>query len=188
MLAACSAGGGIPHEDDSGHDVPTPAAESATRSATDCVTGEWVLDGDDMAQQLLQYMIAQGAPMTEADSDGDVGLTVDGDGTMSYSSGITYTLTAHTSGIDIVVEQSQSGLSTGDWGWEGSSDTRMTFTGWVNGIEFRTIATAGGNTVAVPVTLPEDSPGSVPLTVSCAGDTLTTKADPSPFTSTWHRQ
>ena len=28
----------------------------------------------------------------------------------------------------------------------------------------------------------------VPLTVSCSGDTMTTKADQSPFTTTWHRE
>ena len=28
----------------------------------------------------------------------------------------------------------------------------------------------------------------VPLTVSCSGDTMTTKAEQSPFTTTWHRE
>ena len=35
--------------------------------------------------------------------------------------------------------------------------------------------------------MPEEPAGDVPLAVTCEGDTLTTKPDVSPFTTTWHR-
>jgi hypothetical protein len=183
-LTACTGGGPGPDEGT----APDPGAQSgAGGTTTQCVTGNWNLDTTDTANQLLQYLIAKEAPVIDSRADGAVVLHIGSDGTMTYTSGVTYDFTADAGGAGLEVMQSQIGDASGDWGWGDNANTVMTFTGWTSTVAINNSAQIGGSAVNFPLELPPDGPGSVPLTVTCGGDVLTTKADPSPFTLKWNR-
>jgi hypothetical protein len=56
------------------------------------------------------------------------------------------------------------------------------------GYQIENTVEIGGRTVDIPIDIPVTGMTDVPLTVSCSGDTMTTKAEQSPFTTTWHRE
>lgn len=185
-LAACTGGGSGSGSDDG--TAPDPGAQSgAGGTTTQCVTGTWNLDTTEMANQLLQYLIAHEAPVNDGRADGAVVLHVGSDGTMTYTSGVTYDFTADVGGSGLEVMQSQIGDASGEWGWADNANTVMTFTGWTSTLAINNSAQMGGTAVNFPIQLPPDGPGSVPLTVTCGSDVLTTKAEPSPFTLKWNR-
>jgi hypothetical protein len=114
-------------------------------------------------------------------------MQINADGTMSYQSGVTYDFTASDSSVGMEIMQAQTGTSSGEWGWAGSSDTVMNFTGWTNGITITNSVQIGGTAANFPIDLPSEGPGAVPLTVTCSSTVLETKADQSPFTQKWNR-
>lgn len=153
-------------------------------STADCLDGTWDLDTTDLAAQLQQYFVDHGTPISSTETSGAVTLTVDGS-SMTYDTTVVYTMTAELdAGLEMVVEQSQTGSSTGDWSLDGDS---VVFENWTNGITIDNTFTIGGQSSGAPLALPADGNGGVPMTVVCSGDTLTTKPDASPFTSTWAR-
>jgi hypothetical protein len=177
-LTACGSGGS-----------PTPAHTQAGAGAsqTDCVTGTWELDTTDAANVVLQYLIGLGAPVTDGRADGPVVLEFGDDGSASYRTGVTYDFTADADGVGMEVMSAQTGSATGEWGWAGSSDTVMQFSGWTTDVATTNTVEIGGMAADFPLSIPDMSPGSTPLTVNCAGDVLTTKADAAPFTLRWTR-
>ena len=176
-LTACGTGGG---------GTPGPA-HTAAASTTDCVTGSWELDTTDTADQVLQYLIGLGAPVTDSRADGPVVLELGDDGSARYRTGVTYDFTADAGGVGMEVMQAQTGTATGEWGWAGASDTVMQFSGWTTDVATTNTVEIGGMAADFPIAIPDNSPGSVPLTVTCSGDTLTTRADQSPFALSWGR-
>ncbi|MEP6482680.1 MAG: hypothetical protein ABJA94_11815 [Rhodoglobus sp.] len=186
-LAACTGGSG--GTGGSGSDEATPAAQDSNSGelATACIAGIWNLDTNDTAQATLQYLIAKGAPVTDARGDGPVVLHISSDGTATYQSGVTYEFTATTHGVGIDVQQSQIGDSQGEWGWTDSGDTIMGFTGWSNNIQITNTAQVGGTGTNFAIPLPDLGPGSAPLHVICTSETLQTRADEQPFPLNWTR-
>jgi hypothetical protein len=136
---------------------------------------------------MLQYLIAKGSPVTSSRADGPVELQIHGDGSMTYRTGVNYEFTADVSGIGMTITQAQTGDSFGEWGWSGSSNSIMSFSGWTNNITITNAVEIGGQAANFPITLPDGGPGSGPLAVTCSPHLLTTKADASPFTLSWTR-
>jgi hypothetical protein len=156
-----------------------------TVSTADCLAGSWDLDTVDLAAQLQQYFTDNGTPISSTETSGAVGLAVDGS-SMTYDSSVVYTMTADLDGgLQMVVEQKQTGSSSGNWSIDGDS---VVFSDWTDGIEIDNTVTIAGSAADVPIEMPSDSGAGVPMTVTCSGDTLTTKPDASPFTSTWSRE
>lgn len=183
-LTACFGGTGDGGSGGSGGDGEAGDGGAGGVSTADCLDGSWDLDTADLATQLQQYFVDNGTPVTSTVPAGGVTLEVDG-GSMTYDSAVTYTMTADLSGgLQMVIVQEQTGVSSGDWAVDGDS---VVFSDWTNGITVNNTVTIGGESADVPIELPADGGAGVPMTVTCSGDTLTTKPDASPFTSSWAR-
>jgi hypothetical protein len=183
VLTGCFPGSGGSGDSGSGSDGGS-AGGSGGVSTADCLTGSWNLDTADLAAQLQDYFVANGTPVTSTETAGAVTLDVEGD-SMTYDSTVSYTMTAQLDdGLEMVVMQTHTGTSTGDWSVEGDS---VVFANWTNGITIDNTVSINGMESEMPIAMPEDTDGGVPMTVTCSGDTLTTKPDASPFTSTWAR-
>jgi len=179
-LTACTSGGGA--------GAPTAAPSvAAAASQTDCVTGTWELDTTDAANVVLQYLIGLGAPVSDARADGPVVLEFGDDGSARYRTGVTYDFTADAGGVGMEIMQAQTGSATGEWGWAGSSETVMEFSGWTTDVATTNTVEIGGMAADFPLAIPDLGPGSTPLTITCSADRLTTKADAAPFTLRWTR-
>ncbi|WP_309714185.1 hypothetical protein [Pseudolysinimonas sp.] len=178
-LAACT----VPGSGDDGTDTSTDGSSGASGDVASCLEGNWSLDTADLAGQLQAYFVENGTPVTSTTQDGAVTLDVDAD-TMTFESGVTFTMTAVTEGLTMVIAQDQAGISTGAWTVEGDD---VVFSDWDNGITITNTITIGGESVGDSMELPADTGAGVPMTVNCDGDTLTTKPDESPFTSRWSR-
>jgi len=188
VLAACAApGGGADAEGaggtgDGGSGGSSGGSTGAGGTA-DCLVGAWSLDTDDLAAQLQEFFASNGSPVTSTVSEGAVTLDVD-DETMTYDSAVTITATADMDGLAMVIVQEHTGVSTGRWAAEGDE---VVFSDWENGITITNTITMGGEAIGDSLDLPADTGAGVPMAVSCDGDTMTSKPDESPFTSTWVR-
>jgi hypothetical protein len=184
VLTGCFPGSGGPGDSGSGGDGGSADGGSGGVSTADCLAGSWDLDTADLAAQLQEYFVANGTPVTSTETSGAVTLDVDGD-SMTYDSTVSYTMTAELDGgLQMVIVQSQTGSSSGDWSVDGDS---VVFSNWTNGITIDNTVSINGTASDIPIEMPSDAGGGVPMTVTCSGDTLTTKPDVSPFTSTWAR-
>jgi hypothetical protein len=182
-LAACTApgsgGDGGTGPDGTGSD----GSSGASGGLAGCMIGDWELDVDDLAGQLQAYFIESGTPVTSTEHAGTSTLAVTAD-TMTYDSAVSFTMTADSDGLIIIVQQDQVGTATGNWAVDGDS---VLYSDWENGITITTTVTIEGQSAGDSTELPGDAGEGVAMQTSCDGDTLTTQPDASPFTSTWVR-
>jgi hypothetical protein len=184
VLTGCFPGSGGSGDPGSGSDGGSADGGSGGVSTADCLAGSWDLDTADLAAQLQQYFVDNGTPVSSTETSGDVTMDVDGE-SMTYDSTVSYAMTAQLDGgLEMVIVQSQTGTSSGDWSVDGDS---VVFSNWTNGITIDNTVSINGTASDIPIEMPSDAGGGVPMTVTCSGDTLTTKPDASPFTSTWAR-
>lgn len=178
-LAGCNATAG----DGSGGDGDGEGP-GATVSLSDCLVGSWAADIQDLGQQLLAFFDASGTPVTAVTSTGALTLDVDA-ATMMYTSDVTHSMTAVLEdGLEMIVTQTQLGVSSGDWT---ADESAVTYANWTPGITIETTISLGGQASGTPVEIPAGDAAGLPLTTSCEGDVLTTKPDGSPFTTIWNR-
>jgi hypothetical protein len=190
-LAACSTGSG---SGGTGGSSATGGASAGASSGgphgagTRCITGTWDLDVSGSADQMLTYLTAKHVPISSATGSGPITLDVAGDGTMTYTTGATYTFDADLNGQPMVITQVQAGSSHGSWSWASGSELTLDFSHWTSAITFTTKVTVAGREAEVPFDIPDSGPGSTPLATSCTASTLTLTTSASPFTLTFHRE
>ena len=158
-------------------------------SPTECITGTWNADVDDLASQMEAYLIAKGDPIISSTASGSQQLALSEDGYAGFSSeNLQFvTVSSPSEGIIVTTTQTHNGSMRADWGWD--SDTVFGFSNITDeGYEIQTVSDVNGTPTPV-VDTPLDGAGmsEVPLTAHCDGDTLVTKAEGSPFTTTWTR-
>ncbi|MEO5535407.1 MAG: hypothetical protein ABIR17_09795 [Pseudolysinimonas sp.] len=179
VLAGCGAGGS-----GGGGDTPGASGGGSGSGLVTCLAGTWKLDGQNNADQMQAYFTDHGTPVTSTTVDGDVTLTVTG-ANMTYTSAITYTMTASLSdGLDMVIAQNQAGTSSGRWS---ATESSVVYSNWSDGITITNSVSIGGQNADMPLAIPASGDDGVPMTTTCNGDTLTTHPDASPFTSVWTR-
>lgn len=178
-LAACTAPGPV----DGAVGTGAPGAGGASAGVAGCLEGTWEADTADMATQLQENFNANGGAITSTSAEGGITLDVAGD-EMSYDSNVTFTMIADADGLEMQVVQDQIGVSTGRWEVDGEE---VVFTDWETGIVVTNTITIAGQSAGESTEIPASDGAGVPMTVVCDGDTLTTKPDASPFTTTWAR-
>lgn len=188
LLAACTTGG-LPGGGSSAAptDEPTDSGGSGGGpGAADCVVGNWSADVDDLAAQLLAFFQENGIPATSTAADGFIELRIAGTGDAEIEQDLGITVDADLNGMPLTLVQRHSGAGSG--GWSVDADT-LTFPDWDRGtLQIEQDVTLGGETFDLPIELPDDAYGDVPLEVqSCAEGEMVTKAEQSPFTTTWLR-
>jgi hypothetical protein len=160
----------------------------ASGGDTACVTGLWDADVNDLAAQVARLLSDKGLPITGSSASGQQQLSLDEQGYAGMAStGLTFVITAELGdGLVETIRQTHDGSFRGDWGWD--SSTVMGFANVTDeGYTVTTVVDINGQTSDAPVDIPLGGMSDVPLTVTCDGDTMTTKAQGSPFTTTWHR-
>jgi hypothetical protein len=177
-LTACDSGGGGSEDD----------GEIVGGSPTECVTGLWDADVADLATQMGEHLTAKGLPIISSTGSGSQQLSLDEQGYAGFAStGLQLVITADLENdLILTVTQTHNGSMRADWGWD--SDTVFGFTNITDeGYQVDTVADINGTVTEYPLDIPLGGMSDVPLAVTCEGDTMTTKAEQSPFTTTWHR-
>jgi hypothetical protein len=157
-------------------------------SPTACVTGNWDADVANLADQMGEYLLSKGHPITSSTASGTQQLSLTEDGYAGWAVESLQFVVAFvpSEGIVVTTTQTHNGSMRADWGWD--SDTVFGFSGITDeGLHVETVSDVNG-TPTVPVDMPLDGMSEVPITVaSCDDDTMVTKAAGSPFSTTWHR-
>jgi hypothetical protein len=151
------------------------------------VEGDGSADVPGLAAQMQEYMTGNGLPVTSVEGSGTQQLSLDEQGYAGFSTDLTLVTVADLSNdMVLTVTQTHSGTMRADWGWD--SDTVFGFSNITDeGYAVTTVADINGTATEYPLDMPLGGLSDVPLTVTCEGDTMTTKAAESPFTTTWHR-
>jgi hypothetical protein len=179
-LAACT----TPGSGDGGDGAGTDPDGAGSAGIAGCLVGTWDLDGQNNADQMQEFFVANGTPVTSTETSGTVQLIVD-ESTMTYISDISYVMTAQLdAGLEMIISQLQAGESSGSWSVEGEE---VVFADWVNGITVDNSVTIGGQSSSMAIEIPADSGSGVAMEVVCDGDTLSTHPLESPFTNLWTR-
>ena len=196
-LTACTPGigGGGSGGDPSGDSSDDPAASDDLGPVlTDCVTGDWTADVNDLAAQLGANLASNGLNVVSSTASGTQDVAIDGEGFLGFGNDMTFVITIDMGdGLVMTLTQTHTGSTGADWAWDGEApadDTsgRMVFSNFTNsGYEVHSTVAINGTASEQTVPMPAQPAGDVPLAVGCEGDTMTTKADASPFTTTWHR-
>ncbi len=185
-LAACT-GGGV----GGGGGGEEPADGASDGGATACVAGKtWVLDVADAASQLGAQLASSGMNVIQSEGSGRQSFTFDEGGSASASIDLTYTVTIQQDDLTLTLVQTHGGDPTGEWAWQGGSDSTIVFSNWDNAgysvqNQFIVNGTSSENTMDIPSDTLGD--GSV-MTVDCSGDTLTTQVTGSPYTQHWNAE
>ena len=180
-VAGCAAGSGSPV---AGPGVDGDADGSDTVSLAECIVGEWSGDVVDLGEHLLAFFAQNGSPVTDVTSTGSIILEVDAT-SMTYTSDVTHQMTATLDDeTEMVLTQTQIGVSSGDWTAEGDS---VAYSNWTEGIEIESVVTIGGVDSGVPIDVPAGDTEDIPVTTTCEADVLTTHPEGTPFTTTWVR-
>jgi hypothetical protein len=167
-----------------GPDADGDPDDSGAVTLGECVIGTWSGDVVDLGEQLLEFFSQVGSPVTDVTSTGTITLEVDAT-SMTYTSDVTHQMTATLDDdMDMVVTQTQVGVSSGDWTAEGDT---IAYSNWTEGIEIESTVTIGGVDSGVPLDVPAGDSADIPVTTTCDGDTLTTHPEGTPFTTTWAR-
>lgn len=180
-VAGCTTGSGSPI---AGPDADADSDDSAAVSLSECLIGEWSGDVVDLGEQLLSFFAQNGSPVTDVTSTGSIVLAVDAT-SMTYTSDVTHQMTATLDDdMEMVLTQTQIGVSSGDWAAEGGT---IAYSNWTEGIEIESSVTIGGVDSGVPIEIPAGDSSEIPVTTTCDGDVLTTHPEGTPFTTTWVR-
>jgi hypothetical protein len=181
-LTACSPGTG------GGGDGSGGSGPDASGGDTACVTGLWDADTADLAAQVGTFLSDKGLPITGSSASGQQQLSLDEQGYAGMAStGLEFVIVADLgNGLTETIRQTHNGSFRGDWGWD--SATVFGFSNITDeGYTVNTAVDINGQGADMPLDIPLAGMTDVPLAVTCEGDTMTTKAEQSPFTTTWHR-
>ncbi|MEO8263564.1 MAG: hypothetical protein ABI566_13435 [Pseudolysinimonas sp.] len=158
-------------------------------SPTDCITGTWDADVADLAAQMQAYLIEKGHPIISSTASGtqQLALTEDGYAGWAAENLQFVTVFSPSEGITVTTTQTHNGSMRADWGWD--SDTVFGFSDITDeGYDVETVSVVNGtSTTPSDMSVAEGGMSAVPITAQCEGDLLVTKAEGSPFTTTWHR-
>lgn len=184
-LAACAPGGapaGAPTAEPA-----DPGSGAAGGGTAECLTDRtWVLDLDDLAQQLADNMTSNGMTATQSSGAGRQTFVMRSDGRAEASIASTFTLGVDAGdGVEIVVEQTHTGAPSGNWQLAGNT---LKFTDWTSDYAIQNTVLINGVASDAPINLPADALDGTNMTITCEGDTLTTKAAISPFTQRWNAE
>ncbi len=168
------------------------AKAPAAASPTECVSGDWSADLNDLAAQMLEYMTSGGSPITSVTATGTQDLAIDETGVLGFGNNMTFVSTADLGdGLVMTITQTHAGGVGADWAWDGDAEGDVMVFDNFNDSEYvitNVVDINGTATDPNAFPTPDIAAGNIPLAVTCEGDTMTTKAEPSPFTTTWHRQ
>jgi len=167
---------------------PAPAGDAAGGGTAACLADRtWVLDLPDLTAQLAENMSANGLAVTESSAEGRQTFVFNSDGSAVASIDATYTLGVDSGdGIVITVVQTHSGSPSGQWELDGDT---VVFAGWDEAdYAIQNTILVNGVGADAPITLPDDSLDGTDLTITCEGDSLSTKAAASPFTQHWNAE
>jgi hypothetical protein len=199
VLTACTpgvGGAGAGASDDPSTDPSDDPAASGDLGPvlTDCVDGDWHADVNDLAAQLGATLASNGLNVVSSTASGTQDVSIDGEGYLGFGSNVTFVITVDMGdGMVMTLTQTHTGSTGADWAWNGDApadDTsgQMVFTNFTNsGYTVHNTVAINGVVSDQQFPMPEEAAGEVPLAVTCDDDTLTTKPDVSPFTTTWHR-
>lgn len=186
-LTGCTPPGGTTPEADPG----SGGEGGSGGQPTECVSGDWTADLVDLAAQMLAQLSSSGTPITLVEASGTQDLSIDQAGFLGFANDMTFVTTADLGdGLVMTVTQTHTGAVGADWAWDGDVEGNvMTFDNF-NDSEYtvETTVEINGTASDTPFPTPDIAAGNVPLTVTCTGDVMTTKAEASPFTTTWHRR
>jgi hypothetical protein len=166
--------------------------ETGGGAPTECVSGDWSADLQDLADQMLAQLQSGGSGMfTSATASGSQTLAIDQAGFLGFANDMAFVVTAEIGdGLVMTLTQTHAGGVGADWAWTGDLDTNVMVFENFNDSEYVITNVVDINGTASDMTFPppDMAAGNVPLTVTCSGDTMTTHPEGSPFTTTWHRQ
>jgi hypothetical protein len=165
--------------------------KSAAELATECVTGEWRADLDDLVGQLAGQFSTMGLPVSASEAGGSQTLVIEQGGRLAFDNNMTLTMTMDMGGLAMTVRQEHTGLMSAQWTWGdvATSGGTMRFSGFDDSsYVVQTTFESDGVSVDTPLFEPPSvSAADVPTAVTCQGDTLTTHPEGTPFTTTWTR-
>ncbi len=157
-------------------------------SPTECVTGNWDADVANLADQMGDYLLSKGHPITSSTGSGTQQLSLSEDGYAGWAAESLQLVVAFvpTEGIVVTTTQTHNGSMRADWGWD--SDTVFGFSNITDeGYQIETVSDVNGTPTAT-FDLPLGGMSEVPITVAnCDETTMVTKAAGSPFSTIWHR-
>lgn len=185
-LSGCTPAG--PGDDPRG-DPGAPPASGGTASGhsdTECLSERnWNLDVADAAAQILAHLQAAGSPAVSATGTGNQQIFFSESGEMGSTTDVTFVIVAPVSeGITMTMTQVQTGPANGDWAWIDDSNV-VGFSDWVSGYHVTTTVDINGTPSTSEFPLPLGDSEGTDMTILCSGNTLTTKAEGSPFTQHW---
>lgn len=180
-------GGGTPADPASGE---TAGGEELEGGSTACIMDRnWSLDVEDAAQKLEAYMLDNGLTVVETTGVGEQLIWFDEIGTAGSATDLTYTMTVDMgNGQTMTMVQHHEGRPSGQWGWDGSTDSTIVFDEWSDDYVVTTDTLINGTAAPTSTTPMTGGLSGQTMTVSCDGDTLSTQAEGSPFTQVWHPQ
>lgn len=150
-----------------------------------CVVGDWSADVDDLAAQLLDLFATQGLPVSATSADGSIRLEITADGTARVTQDLDLTAVADFGGGLATLVQRHRGAGEGAWSFE---EQLLRFPEWNDGtLVIEQEITMDGQTVELPIELPETEFGGPLQVAACDDRTMVTDAEGSPFTTTWVR-
>lgn len=174
---------------DPGGDPGTPPGSGGTASGhsdTECLSERnWNLDVADTAAQLVANLQAAGSPAVSATGTGTQQIFFGQSGSMGSTTDVTFVVVMPMdSGLTMTMTQHQTGPANGDWAWIDDSNV-VGFSDWVSGYHVTTTVDINGTPSTTEIPLPSSDSAGTNMTVVCSGDSLTTKAEGSPFTQHW---
>lgn len=185
-LSGCSLfgiGGGSEPRDDDG----SAGGESLAGGAAACIEDkDWQLDVGDQAQQLADYMTAQGLDVVGVVGTGEQGIYFDHEGIAGSATNLSYTITVNMSdGLVMTMVQHHEGSPGGNWQLSDDDESLVVFDGWSGDYVVTTDTTING--VAAPTSTNPMSSGldGQSMTIACDGNTMSTQSEGSPFVQLW---
>ncbi|MFT4284648.1 MAG: hypothetical protein QM598_07440 [Protaetiibacter sp.] len=194
-LSGCALLGGDPESRpaDGTEEVTDDGSDALGPALTDCVDGSWTADLEDLTAQLAASLTSSGMTITGSSGTGTMSLTIDGAGSVDFLNDAVLQIDADLGGgLAMTVTQHHVGSAVGQWAWDGSAAAddasgHMLFSGMDNSsYTVDNTITVNGESSDAPIPIPSDAITSG-MAVGCTGDTLTTKPDGGPFTTTWYR-
>lgn len=188
-LAACSTGSpgdepSRPEVSDPAHD-PTEPLEG--ENDTGCIADRmWSADIDSLAQQLGERMSETGLTIRSSTGSGSMETFFGEDTLVTSAIDVTFTLTVQVQdGPVMVMTQHQRGGGYGSWFWDGERPNVIVFEDWNDDFAVEMTMSVDGETVETPIELPPTAAGGSTMTATCAGNTLVTTPEGSPFIQYW---
>jgi hypothetical protein len=169
-------------------EIPAAEGDDDSGSPTGCLIDRtWNVDVDDLAGQLLTQMQELGSPATSVTGTGSMTIMFAEETLVNTVVDLTFVMVLPMEdGPTMTVTQHQYGSGYGSWFWDGGTPNLVVFEDWEGGYEVDMTMAMEGVSVEAPIDLPSSAAGGTDMVVTCAGDTLTTEPEGSPFIQRWH--